>query len=818
MTFGKFITGVATLAASVCLAAPPTARIGTDAAVRLDSDDARLQFVLFESFRGKTLETLNEHAERVADNSIGFRFVRSSKAVMGAGRATLRQEKDAARFNVDYTAHTDLRAESGGFILRLRCAPFAGLKWKADGQDGVFPAQPIHTTVGEGSAKSFTFDCPGKRTWTIAFPSPAQFVVNDTRRQAKDEFEIRFACGGKVRLGVGKGGGGFCTLSSSAGKVVPAARDFHGIGEGKTWVKLAPSGGVRQGSALDLSRGPTRRTPAGVDGALTATTNGQFRFARRNEAQRFFGCRVATGRLFDNKQATAAHMKDLAKFGYNSVRLKYAERQLLAAGPRGLQCDPEQVPKFDQVVTSAAREGLYSFYDILTPRPWTWGELGIPSPGGKDPEPALAAALCFCDARAFGAWKTAAGVLYGRKNKIGSKMYPMDPAVPLVSVFSDCSAFSPWEDVRAMPFLRDEYGKWLKAKRAKDPDFMKDAVCEEMDFGVMPLHEVKAASIRAFLAERETAALERMRGHLATFKTKALVGATLSSWHYRDVAVRRMDALDFSVEGFAIDPPRHMGEKWTTPWKIDNQNPLVRPDATIPGTIGWREKAGKPFLLGSWSAYAPSSWRAASGLLVGAWAGRHGWDGVWRDDEPTEDPFAAATERAVWALFARGDMPEDAPAEAFVIKDGALTVRTERTVGGFSPKADGQIVAAPLAAKLKGAKAAVWVSSLTDAPVASSKSLLLTHLTEMQREGTLFADSRADLLLREGKGAALLRDGSASIELALEKASAFRVYALTPDGLRQSKIPTEVKDGVLTFTADVRGAKGAQHLYELVRD
>ena len=113
MIVGKLIAGAAVLAVSLCLAAPPTARIGTDAAVRLDGDDACLQFVLLESLRGRILETLNEHAERVADNSIGFRFVRSSRTVMGAGRATLRQEKNAARFNIDYTAHTDLRAESG---------------------------------------------------------------------------------------------------------------------------------------------------------------------------------------------------------------------------------------------------------------------------------------------------------------------------------------------------------------------------------------------------------------------------------------------------------------------------------------------------------------------------------------------------------------------------------------------------------------------------------------------------------------------------------------------------------------------------------
>ena len=66
MTSAKLIAGLVSIAASVCLAAPPTARIGTDAAVRLDGDDARLQFVLFESVRDKYFETLNEKAERVA--------------------------------------------------------------------------------------------------------------------------------------------------------------------------------------------------------------------------------------------------------------------------------------------------------------------------------------------------------------------------------------------------------------------------------------------------------------------------------------------------------------------------------------------------------------------------------------------------------------------------------------------------------------------------------------------------------------------------------------------------------------------------------
>ena len=119
---------------------------------------------------------------------------------------------------------------------------------------------------------------------------------------------------------------------------------------------------------------------------------------------------------------------------------------------------------------------------------------------------------------------------------------------------------------------------------------------------------------------------------------------------------------------------------------------------------------------------------------------------------------------------------------------------------------------------MEGSKAAVWISSLTEAPIATSKRLLLTHLTEAQMSGSLFADSRADLLLLRGKGPFVLRDGSAQIELAVEKPTLFKVYALTTNGTRAARIPTEVKDGVLTFTASVRGQKNAQYVYEITRE
>ena len=38
------------------------------------------------------------------------------------------------------------------------------------------------------------------------------------------------------------------------------------------------------------------------------------------------------------------------------------------------------------------------------------------------------------------------------------------------------------------------------------------------------------------------------------------------------------------------------------------------------------------------------------------------------------------------------------------------------------------------------------------------------------------------------------------------------------DGTRAAKIPTDLKDGVLTFTACVRGQKNAQYVYEITRE
>ncbi|MBQ6339177.1 MAG: hypothetical protein IJI36_08540, partial [Kiritimatiellae bacterium] len=154
------------------------------------------------------------------------------------------------------------------------------------------------------------------------------------------------------------------------------------------------------------------------------------------------------------------------------------------------------------------------------------------------------------------------------------------------------------------------------------------------------------------------------------------------------------------------------------------------------------------------------------------------------------------------------------PALGFDREKGAFTIDTPRTCGGFAP--EGTIIAGPLVASLGGTAATVWASSLDGAPVASSRRILLTHLTDVQGEGAKFADPEKTILLRFGKGS-LVRNGTARIARALADPAAYAVYELETSGKRLGTVSAEAKDGKLTFTAAVDGPHGARMLYEIAR-
>ena len=157
------------------------------------------------------------------------------------------------------------------------------------------------------------------------------------------------------------------------------------------------------------------------------------------------------------------------------------------------------------------------------------------------------------------------------------------------------------------------------------------------------------------------------------------------------------------------------------------------------------------------------------------------------------------------------------PAFSFDRARGSFRIVTPRTAGGFAH--GGSLVCGPVAFALDGAPATVWASSVDAEPtdIANARRIVVSHLTDVQRGGNVYAEPEKKILLEWGKGKTLVRNGSARISLALKAPERYAVWALETTGRRLERIPSEVSDGKLSFVASVKGSDGARMLYEVVQ-
>ena len=110
------------------------------------------------------------------------------------------------------------------------------------------------------------------------------------------------------------------------------------------------------------------------------------------------------------------------------------------------------------------------------------------------------------------------------------------------------------------------------------------------------------------------------------------------------------------------------------------------------------------------------------------------------------------------------------------------------------------------------------MSALDAEPIASSRRLLLTHVADVQDEGTVYADATKKVLLQWGRLPHLMRRSAAEVTLAFADARPCTVYALAADGTRRAQVPVVQKGGKVAFTANTaRDPSEATAYYEIVR-
>ena len=155
-----------------------------------------------------------------------------------------------------------------------------------------------------------------------------------------------------------------------------------------------------------------------------------------------------------------------------------------------------------------------------------------------------------------------------------------------------------------------------------------------------------------------------------------------------------------------------------------------------------------------------------------------------------------------------GQVVIDAPTNTFVLD-------TERTAGGFA-MAGARIEAKDVTVQIQETDATVWVSSLDEQPIRSSKRLLITHLTDLQNTDARYADRARRILLSWGRLPHLVHTGQATVALKLSNAARAKVYGLATSGKRTGEIDTTSQANRLVIPLSVSNNGKARMLYEIV--
>ena len=147
---------------------------------------------------------------------------------------------------------------------------------------------------------------------------------------------------------------------------------------------------------------------------------------------------------------------------------------------------------------------------------------------------------------------------------------------------------------------------------------------------------------------------------------------------------------------------------------------------------------------------------------------------------------------------------------------GTLRVSTPRTAGVCSIKKT-ELSAGPLSVSGVTTFCSVSASSMDGAPLASSKRVLVFHLTDILNSGAEFTSARRTDMTKWGELPYLAAAGEAKISLKNANRG-LKVWAVAADGTRLRQVPAVYSEGAYRFTAKVAAGEGANAptmMYEL---
>lgn len=138
---------------------------------------------------------------------------------------------------------------------------------------------------------------------------------------------------------------------------------------------------------------------------------------------------------------------------------------------------------------------------------------------------------------------------------------------------------------------------------------------------------------------------------------------------------------------------------------------------------------------------------------------------------------------------------------------GDITVNTPRTAAVCSTDRN-DLSAGPLTVSGATTFCSVSASAMDSLPLASSRRILLLHITDVQNTDAEFTNAKMTDTKSWGKLPYLAKTGSAVVRLR-NLNRGLKVYALASDGSRLRRIPADYTGGAYVFKAEVAPGEGA---------
>ena len=532
------------------------------------------------------------------------------------------------------------------------------------------------------------FDVRGRERFTLSnITSPTSVLIQDNRNWDQETISIRMSAA-VSSLTAGKTYEiGFDLATPTGCALTPGGYDI--VQPGADYVRMKkPFGWIEPGSALDFSALRGTDAPAGRHGRVVRR-GAHFEFADLpGVPQRFYGVNVVQDAVTPDKASCARFAANLARIGYNAVRLHHHERPVCDTNDLSqTTLDPVAMDRFDALVAALVENGIYLTTDVYVSRCPSYRSIGIDKDGMMTMGDAKT--LLQVHDGMYGNLVKFTRAFFGHVNPYTGRSLAREPALIGLSLVNEPSNYMKPSEYVQIDAWRTAWERWLAAKKRTDPKTYGNVTT------TAPSSYAAAAqgpAFMQFLRETEMDFAARMRtllrdelgcqAPLASLNNCFVAGEiTVGGAHSTAIAnpafetLARAEAYDFTIYNSYWDHPSFLDKKYSVPIKQAHQNPLTTAAVGFSGHMRYRH-IDMPFGVTEFNNCAPMDYREVGGLMVGAMAALQDWDALWRFawchgrsgvENPegkgyswfdvSGDPANLAAERALVPLFLRRDLP-----------------------------------------------------------------------------------------------------------------------------------------------------------------